>query len=267
MNSSNFRTEARKRLKGKWRKAVCITLAYFVILFLLGFIEGLLPESMESIFYIVLTIINVPLAFGFIISFIKLYNNDEVKVFDFLSLGFSNFAKPWKISLQIFVKMLVPIFFIIVSLFILGFVILVLFGSLLGCGVLYYSSSVIHDFVVLSIIGFILFCVSTLWIIIKSYYYQLSYFVAVDNPDLSAKESVKKSKELMKNNRCKLFGLQLSFIGWSILAIITLGIGFLWLMPYFHFALIAFYKFLCGDNSGSEAEVVTENNDDPIQGE
>jgi uncharacterized membrane protein len=71
----------------------------------------------------------------------------------------------------------------------------------------------------------------------------------------------------MKNNRGKLFGLQLSFIGWAILATLTLGIGYLWLMPYLQFALIAFYKFVNGDNSNIEAEVVTENDNNPIQGE
>lgn len=261
MNSSDFRSEARKKLQGKWGKAVCIFLAYSVLFFLLGFIEGLLPDSMEGIFSLVSTIIEVPLVFGFIISLMKLYNNEEVKAFDFFSLGFSNFAKSWKISLQIFVKMLVPIILIIVS------YVLILFGSIGMYGAALYSSSATAGFGVLSIIGFILLIVSMIWAITKSYYYQLSYFVAIDNPDLTAKESVEKSAELMKNNRGKLFGLQLSFIGWAILAILTLGIGYLWLMPYLQFALIAFYKFVNGDNSNIEAEVVTENDNNPIQGE
>ncbi|KUH45897.1 hypothetical protein M2E15_3170 [Bacillus mycoides] len=36
----------------------------------------------------------------------------------------------------------------------------------------------------------------------------------------------------MKGHKLDLFLLWLSFIGWAILAILTLGIGFLWLSPY-----------------------------------
>ena len=261
MISSDFRTEARRKLSGKWGKAVCLTLAYAVVFFVLGFIEGLFPESMNGIFSIVSTVIEVPLAFGFIIAFMKLYNNEEVKVFDFLSLGFSNFAKSWKISLQVLLKMLVPVILIIVS------YVLIAFGAFATAGAALYSSSATAGFGGLAIVGFILLIVSMIWAVTKSYYYQLSYFVAVDNSDLTAKEAVEKSKELMTGKRGKLFCLQLSFIGWAILAVIPLCIGYLWLAPYIQFATIAFYKFVSGNNSNVEAEVVTENNNDPIQGE
>ena len=49
MISSDFRTEARRRLSEKWGKAVCITLAYIVIFFVINFIEGLFPDSMVTI--------------------------------------------------------------------------------------------------------------------------------------------------------------------------------------------------------------------------
>lgn len=261
MISSDFRAEARRKLSGKWGKAVCLTLAYAVVFFVLGFIEGLFPESMNGIFSIVSTVIEVPLSFGFIIAFMKLFNDEEVKAFDFFSLGFSNFAKSWKISLQILVKMIIPVILVIVSYVIIGL------GAVGTVGASLYSSSATAGFGALTIIGFILLIVSTIWAATKSYYYQLSYFVAVDNSDLTAKEVVEKSKELMTGKRGKLFCLQLSFIGWAILAVIPFCIGYLWLAPYIQFATIAFYKFVSGNNSNVEAEVVTENNDSPVQGE
>ena len=248
-------------MSGKWGKAVCLTLAYLVVFFVLGLIKGLFPESMEGIFSLISTVIEVPLSFGLIIAFMKLYNDEEVKAFDFFSLGFSNFARSWKISLQILVKMIVPVILIIVS------YVLILFGSVGIIGTSYYSSSATVGFVFLSVVGFILLIVSMIWAITKSYYYQLAYLVAVDNSELTANEVVEKSKELMTDNRAKLFCLQLSFIGWAILAAIPFGIGYLWLAPYVQFASIAFYKFAIGDNSNVEAKVVTENNDNPVQGE
>lgn len=261
MISSDFRTEARRKLSGKWGKAVCLTLAYAAVFMVLGFIEGLFPESTEGIFSIISTVIEIPLSFGFIIAFMKLYNEEEVKAFDFFSLGFSNFARSWKISLQILVKMIVPVILIIIS------YVLIAFGTYGTAGAALYSSSATAGFGGLAIVGFILLIVSMIWAVTKSYYYQLAYLVAVDNSDLTAKEVVEKSKELMTDKRAKLFCLQLSFIGWAILASIPFCIGYLWLVPYVQFATIAFYKFVIGDNSNVEAKVVTENNDNPIQGE
>lgn len=89
--------------------------------------------------------------------------------------------------------------------------------------------------------------------------------VAIDNPDMSSKDAVLKSQELMTGNRGKLFCLQLSFIGWSILASFTLGIGLLWLLPYMQFAIIAFYKHLNENSSNNEVisnvEQLNDNNE------
>ena len=46
----------------------------------------------------------------------------------------------------------------------------------------------------------------------RSYYYALSYFIAFENPSMTSKECVLKSKELMIGNRGKLFCLQFSFL-------------------------------------------------------
>lgn len=262
MISSDFRTEARRKLSGKWGKAACITLAYLLVFFVFGIIEGLLfPESAEWFFSIVLTVIEVPLAFGLIISFMKLYNGEEVKAFDFLTLGFSNFAKSWKISLHILVKLIIPVILLIVS------YALIIIGSVGTIGISLYSSSVAAGFGTLAIVGFILFIVSMIWTITKSYFYRLSYFIAVDNTNITAKDAVEESEKLMRSKRSKLFWLELSFIGWAILAAIPFCIGYLWLLPYIQIATIAFYKFVSGNTSNIEAEVITETNDDPIKGE
>jgi uncharacterized membrane protein len=48
----------------------------------------------------------------------------------------------------------------------------------------------------------------------------------------------------MKGHKAKLFWLNLSFIGWIILAILTFGIGLLLLLPYFNTTLAYFYEDL-----------------------
>lgn len=77
--------------------------------------------------------------------------------------------------------------------------------------------------------------------IIKSYSYSMAGFIMSENPEMSAKEAMEVSMQMMKGNKWRLFCLQLSFIGWGILCIFTLGIGFLWLSPYMNAATAAFY--------------------------
>lgn len=48
----------------------------------------------------------------------------------------------------------------------------------------------------------------------------------------------------MKGFKLKLFLLYLSFIGWGILCVVTLGIGFLWLTPYINASKAVFYDNL-----------------------
>ena len=48
----------------------------------------------------------------------------------------------------------------------------------------------------------------------------------------------------MKGYKGQLFILDLSFIGWHILAIMTAGIGYLWLTPYISTTKAAFYDNL-----------------------
>lgn len=255
MISSDFRAEARRRLTGKWGKAVCIVLAYFAIFFLIGFLEGLFPDSMKGIFTIITTIIEIPIAFGLIFAFLKLYKDEYVKAFDFIQFGFSNFGKSWGITFQTILKMLVPVILIIVS------YVLIIIGTVsTSASYLLYNPN--GSFLWLTVIGFILLIISMIWAITKSYYYQLAYLIAIENPEMSSKDVVEKSKQLMTGNRSKLFWLQFSFIGWAILACFTFGIGFLWLAPYIQFASIAFYKHVNGDNSDVEVKIEENNSSD-----
>ncbi len=82
--------------------------------------------------------------------------------------------------------------------------------------------------------------------IIASYSYAMTGYILAENPELTASEAIDRSKQMMSGNRWRLFCLQFSFIGWSILASLTLGIGNLWLNPYRQAAQAAFYRDLSG---------------------
>ena len=69
----------------------------------------------------------------------------------------------------------------------------------------------------------------------------------VSYPELTASEAIEQSKQMMYGHRWRLFCLQFSFIGWDILsALLTFGIGSLWITPYKQAATAAFYREISG---------------------
>ena len=77
--------------------------------------------------------------------------------------------------------------------------------------------------------------------IMRAFSYGVALYVFLENPELSPFEALKKSKEMMYGHRWELFVLELRFIPWFLLGVITLGIGFIWIVPYFMTAYSEFY--------------------------
>ena len=80
--------------------------------------------------------------------------------------------------------------------------------------------------------------------IMKAYAYSMAPFIMAENPNMTAREALRASEELMDGHKMDLFILELSFIGWGLLSALTLGIGSLWLNPYIQAAHAAFYRNL-----------------------
>lgn len=88
--------------------------------------------------------------------------------------------------------------------------------------------------------------------IIKGYSYAMTEFIMNDNPELEGNKAIEASMAMMHGNKMKLFLLDLSFIGWMILALLTMGLGFILLEPYMYAARAAFYEELKAENSETE---------------
>ena len=80
--------------------------------------------------------------------------------------------------------------------------------------------------------------------IVKSYAYAMTPYIVYDHPEMDADDCIHESRMMMKGHKWKLFCLDLSFIGWAILCIFTLGIGLLWLQPYIEASHAKFYEEL-----------------------
>ena len=59
-----------------------------------------------------------------------------------------------------------------------------------------------------------------------------AFYILAKNPEKSIGEVLGQSASMMNGYKMDLFMLELSFIGWWFVGIITLGIGLLWVAPY-----------------------------------
>lgn len=90
--------------------------------------------------------------------------------------------------------------------------------------------------------------------LIKSLSYAMTPFILADHPELTAKQAIRRSMELMDGNKWDLFVLGLSFIGWELLNVLTLGIGSFWLNPYKNAAYAAFYREITAEKHETYVE-------------
>lgn len=95
--------------------------------------------------------------------------------------------------------------------------------------------------------------------IIKSYAYSMSMYLAVKDRGLSGMDAITKSKNLMYGSKTELFLLDLSYIGWYLLSILTLGILLLWVIPRHQTARTLFFNDIYFANFGDPSETETEN--------
>lgn len=243
MVSSQIRAEARNSLTGKWGKAALLTLVFGVISYLISFLLNFLPV-VGAIINLVITPV---LAFGFLVSIIKLKRNEEVGYIDFFKNGFNQFGKVWGVIGQTILKMILPVIALIIS------IVLIAIG---GAGAIVSGEGMGF----LAILGMILYIVSLVWVIIKGFSYVLAQYILYDNPDMDSKSIVEKSEELMQGHKWAWFWLPITFIGWFFLGALSFGIGFLWIMPYLQVALVVFYEDLAGNISSQQIETQPEDN-------
>lgn len=77
--------------------------------------------------------------------------------------------------------------------------------------------------------------------IVKAYEYRMIPYLVADYPEKSQDEIFSMSKKMMTGNKWRTFLFELSFIGWILLGILTLGLGLLFLFPYLEAAYAELY--------------------------
>lgn len=221
-SNKELRLMARMKLKGNWKRTI---LACFIVtaisIVISSIVNGVGNDNKFLSFLSLFTgLITIPLTLGLAIFFLKFVRNENPKLANLFD-GFKVYLKC--IGLNI---MVVIFTFLWSAFFIVLFIVTFFTGSIF----LIIASTVLL-FLALTVIGM--------------RYSQVNYILS-DNDEIGILEIIRASKEMMKGNSSKLILLYLSFLGWAILGIITLLIGYIWLIPYVNTTMALFYEEING---------------------
>lgn len=219
MTSSDYRSIARAKLSGNWGISVGISL---VAALLGGLITSSGSFSMnideELLYYIPSSLLSILAAFGVTIGILSLA---QFIIGGTVQLGYASILLKQNSGQDFDFKDLFSQF------------------HRLGQG---FAQAFLR--------GLYIFLWTLLFIIpgiIKGLSYAMTPFLMAENPNMTASEAIATSKLIMDGHKWELFCLEFSFIGWTILSILTFGIGFLFLTPYMNAAMAAFYKSITAD--------------------
>ena len=84
-------------------------------------------------------------------------------------------------------------------------------------------------------------------------------FIFLDNTNISMKEFISKSLKLVTKKRILFYSLIFSFTIWFILGFITLGILYLWLIPYIFISIAYLYLNLKEEKTFKEEKALSNN--------
>lgn len=85
-------------------------------------------------------------------------------------------------------------------------------------------------------------------------YYMVSYIVA-EHPEMPYQEALERSRAMMEGHKWNAFVLELSFLGWEILSLLTVGIlGIFYVNPYRHMTKAALYERLAYGQATPEVQ-------------
>lgn len=80
--------------------------------------------------------------------------------------------------------------------------------------------------------------------IIAMYRYRQTWYILLDDPDKGIWQCIKESSALMRGHKMELFLLDLSFIGWRILMLLSANVLSIWVLPYIEATYAVYYNRL-----------------------
>ena len=196
--NQDYKNRALASLEGNWGKTAIATLIFLILSMGVSWTVTtpmgnnlVMSYSTQGI----LTLLCLPLGWGFVVYFLNLIRNDNTdyeRLFD----GYKDFIRIFLAEFLVNLAMGI------------GMILLIIPGIIIGSGLV------------------------------------MTGFILKDDKEISAVDAMKKSWEMTDGHKGALVLLFLSFLGWIILSIFTLGIGMLFIYPYMQTALAHCYEDL-----------------------
>lgn len=180
------------------------------------FIQGPGRIAMFGLVSLLVSLYETVMDFGYTSYALRLARNEQPSYRNLLD----GFAKVWRV---LWANILIGIFVGLWELlFLVPAMVVFVMIMLAGGGMA----------IILLLIGGILMvagCVAALGI---SYRYRLTSYFLLDDPNCTAWQAIRRSKQAMRGWKMEMFLLDLSFLGWTLLSLLTWGILNIWLLPY-----------------------------------
>ncbi len=117
-------------------------------------------------------------------------------------------------------------------------------GVLFGASTIWWNAFLLHLVLLIKVlIGSVFFLIPGIVIYYRN---AMAPFLLEERKNMSVSEAMRLSREKMKGHLWEFFCLRLSFVGWKILGFLTLGIGFLWINPYYALSETVFFNEFSG---------------------
>lgn len=212
MTIKEIKKEAKIRTKGIYLNLVVINIFYSLIVAALTYAVSMAAantgsDTLGSILSLLIGIITIPFSYGVLVSTMKFVRGESVSATEFINIGLKNIAKVWKLTLRTFTKLLLPLILVIITMII---------------SIAYFVakafSTTVTSIEPITVIIFLAFIASYIWLLVKSLSYVFSNYLLNDRPEAKSVDLLNESANLMKGNKLKYVGLILSFIGWLLLS-------------------------------------------------
>ena len=261
MKINEIKNSAKIKLTGNYIKCASSSLLYFIIISLITFFQTKIAVTMTN--SIVLAIVQALflllswiLGYGIIANILDLSDIKTNSITDFINITIKNCIKYTKIGLLVLLKILAPL---IIFLFSMYYWVGTMTANLNNVNFLCFNQNLVPLASTICILSVILL----IYYILK---YTLVAYTYYENPDMSEKDIVEKSKQLMKNNISKYILLLLSFLHWFligalILLILNIFIETKYLTPF----MVLFYSAIRPYFVATKYEFYKELNDVKVE--
>lgn len=233
LSSKELKCQARANLNGKYGLpmiAFVITeLILMVVNMPFNFSFQVNPNGTQAVIYmlasIIISLLSVVLSSGLLYIHLGLARKKDMK---FSDLFYFFQHRPER--------------FILSSLLILGIVLLLMLPAAVITVI-----AILMDTPLWMILMAVIWAATFIVLFPVSYALHLIYFLLIDQPDMKIFTVFSESCRLMKGHKWRAFYITLSFLGMNILALLSFGIGFLWVGPYMNQTTVEFYRNVIGE--------------------